>query len=57
MVKKLIGCRAPGVDEIRPEFPKALDVLGLTIDMLLQHCMDIWDSASGLGNRGCGPPL
>ena len=30
VVKKLLGGRAPGVDEIRPEFLKALDVVGLS---------------------------
>ena len=29
VVKKLLGGRAPGVDEIRPEFLKVLDVVGL----------------------------
>ncbi|TWW63635.1 hypothetical protein D4764_03G0006430 [Takifugu flavidus] len=30
VVKKLLGGRAPGVDEIRPEFFKAMDVVGLS---------------------------
>nr|XP_049618290.1 E3 SUMO-protein ligase PIAS2 isoform X1 [Syngnathus scovelli]XP_049618292.1 E3 SUMO-protein ligase PIAS2 isoform X1 [Syngnathus scovelli]XP_049618293.1 E3 SUMO-protein ligase PIAS2 isoform X1 [Syngnathus scovelli] len=30
VVKKLLGGKAPGVDEIRPEFLKALDVVGLS---------------------------
>ncbi|XP_051775570.1 uncharacterized protein LOC127525979 [Erpetoichthys calabaricus] len=30
VVKKLLGGRAPGVDEIRPEFLKALDFVGLS---------------------------
>uniref|UniRef100_A0A669C209 Reverse transcriptase domain-containing protein n=1 Tax=Oreochromis niloticus TaxID=8128 RepID=A0A669C209_ORENI len=29
-VKQLLGGRAPGVDEVRPEFLKALDVVGLS---------------------------
>ena len=30
VVRKLLGGRAPGVDEVRPEFLKALDVVGLS---------------------------
>ena len=30
VVKKLLGGKAPGVDEVRPEFLKALDVAGLS---------------------------
>ena len=30
VVKKLLGCRVPGVDKIHPELLKALNVLGLT---------------------------
>ena len=30
VVRKLLGGRAPGVDEFRPEFLKALDVVGLS---------------------------
>ena len=30
VVKKLLGGRAPGVDEVRPEFLKAMDVVGLS---------------------------
>ncbi|TWW79207.1 hypothetical protein D4764_10G0002370 [Takifugu flavidus] len=35
VVKKLLGGKAPGVDEIRPESLKALDVVGLSIGSLL----------------------
>ena len=27
--QQLLGCRAPGLDDVRPEFLKALNVLGL----------------------------
>ena len=30
MVKKLLCGKAPGVDEVRPEFLRALDVVGLS---------------------------
>ena len=30
VVKKLLGGTAPGVDEVRPEFLKALDIVGLS---------------------------
>ena len=30
VVKKLFGGKAPGVDEVRPEFLRALDVIGLS---------------------------
>ena len=30
VVRKLLGGRAPGVDEVHPEFLKALDVVGLS---------------------------
>ena len=30
VVKKLLGGKAPGVDEVRPEFLRALDVVGLS---------------------------
>ena len=30
VVKKLLGGRAPGVNEVRPEFLKALDVVGVS---------------------------
>ena len=55
VVKKLLGGKAPGVDEVRPEFLKALDVVGLS--WLTQHRVDIGDSASGLADRGGGLPL
>ena len=56
VVKKLLSGRAPGVDEIRPEFLKALDVVGLCW-LPLQHRVNIGDSASGLADRGGDPPL
>ncbi|KAK0156594.1 putative uncharacterized transposon-derived protein F52C9.6 [Merluccius polli] len=42
VVRKLLGGRAPGVDEVRPEFLKALDV----------HRVDIGGSAPGLADWG-----
>ncbi len=30
VVKKLLGGKAPGVDEVSPEFLRALDVIGLS---------------------------
>ncbi|KAI3367909.1 hypothetical protein L3Q82_026736 [Scortum barcoo] len=48
--------KAPGVDEIRPEYLKSLDVVGLSwLTRLLQHCMEVGDSASGVANWGGGP--
>ncbi|KAI3368498.1 hypothetical protein L3Q82_025511, partial [Scortum barcoo] len=45
-----------GVDEIRPEYLKSLDVVGLS--WLTRLCNIAWrigDSASGVANRGGGP--
>ncbi|KAI3366564.1 hypothetical protein L3Q82_000487 [Scortum barcoo] len=56
VVRKLLGGKAPGVDEIRPEYLKSLDVVGLSLaDTPLQHCMEVGDSASGVANWGGGP--
>ncbi|KAK3555302.1 hypothetical protein QTP86_014896, partial [Hemibagrus guttatus] len=45
VVQQLLGGKAPGVDEIRPEYLKCLDVVGLS-----------WlTRASGLGDQGGGP--
>ena len=44
VVKKLHGGRAPGVDEIRPEFLKALDVVGLS--WLTRLCSIAWKSGA-----------
>ncbi|KAI3374010.1 hypothetical protein L3Q82_022568 [Scortum barcoo] len=56
VVRKLLGGKAPGVDEIRPEYLKSLDVVGLSwLTRLLQHCMEVGDSASGVANWGGGP--
>ncbi|TWW77032.1 R2DM Retrovirus-related Pol polyprotein from type II retrotransposable element [Takifugu flavidus] len=40
VVKKLLGGKAPGVDEIRPEYLKALDVVGLL--WLTRLCNIAW---------------
>ncbi|TWW54336.1 hypothetical protein D4764_06G0008300 [Takifugu flavidus] len=53
VVKKLLGGKAPGVDEIHPEFLKALDVVGLL--WLTRLCNITWTlggSAAGLADRG-----
>ncbi|TWW67270.1 hypothetical protein D4764_02G0003110 [Takifugu flavidus] len=44
VVKKLLGGKAPGVDEIRPEFLKALDVAGLS--WLTRLCNIAWTSGA-----------
>uniref|UniRef100_A0A3B5Q8Y2 Reverse transcriptase domain-containing protein n=1 Tax=Xiphophorus maculatus TaxID=8083 RepID=A0A3B5Q8Y2_XIPMA len=44
VVKKLLGGRVPGVDEIRPEFLKALDVVGLC--WLTRLCNVAWTSGA-----------
>uniref|UniRef100_A0A8C6Q7E1 Endonuclease/exonuclease/phosphatase domain-containing protein n=1 Tax=Nothobranchius furzeri TaxID=105023 RepID=A0A8C6Q7E1_NOTFU len=51
VVKKLLCAKAPGVDEIRPEFLNALDVVGLC---WLQYHVDIEGSPTGLADRGGG---
>ncbi|KAI3367277.1 hypothetical protein L3Q82_008323 [Scortum barcoo] len=41
VVRKLRSGKAPGVDEIRPEYLKSLDVVGLSwLTRSLQHCME-----------------
>ncbi|XP_051916968.1 uncharacterized protein LOC127597715 [Hippocampus zosterae] len=42
VVKKLLGGKAPGVDEIRPEFLKVLDVVGLS--WLTRLCNIAWST-------------
>ncbi len=42
VVKKLLGGKAPGVDEIRPEYLKSLDVVGLS--WLTHLCSIAWRS-------------
>ncbi|KAK0154376.1 putative uncharacterized transposon-derived protein F52C9.6 [Merluccius polli] len=51
VVRKLLGGRAPGVDEVRPEFLKALDVVGLS--WLTRLCSIAWTSGliSFAGNK------
>ena len=44
VVKKLLGGRAPGVDEIRPEYLRALDVVGLS--WLTRLCNIAWSSGA-----------
>lgn len=44
VVKKLLGGRALGVDEVRPEFLKALDVVGLS--WLTRLCNIAWTSGT-----------
>ncbi|KAI3368112.1 hypothetical protein L3Q82_007839 [Scortum barcoo] len=56
--RKLLGGKAPGVDEIRPEYLKSLDVVGLS--WLTRLCNIAWrlgtvPHASGVANWGGGP--
>uniref|UniRef100_A0A3Q3JAD5 Reverse transcriptase domain-containing protein n=1 Tax=Monopterus albus TaxID=43700 RepID=A0A3Q3JAD5_MONAL len=44
VVKKLLGGKAPGVDEIRPEYLKSLDVVGLS--WLTHLCNVAWQSGT-----------
>lgn len=56
VVKKLFGGRAPGVNEVRPEVLKALDVdIAVVADTTLQHRVDIRGSAAGLADCDGGP--
>ncbi|KAK3567193.1 hypothetical protein QTP86_012463 [Hemibagrus guttatus] len=58
VVQQLLSGKAPGMDEIHPEYLKSLDVFGAVLaDTSLQHSMAVRDSASGLGDRGGGPPF
>ncbi|TKS65465.1 putative 149 kDa protein ORF 2 [Collichthys lucidus] len=44
IVKKLLCGKAPGVDEVRLEFLKALDVVG--VSWLTRHCNTAWTSGA-----------
>ncbi|KAI3359803.1 hypothetical protein L3Q82_014179, partial [Scortum barcoo] len=44
VVRKLLGGKAPGVDEIRPEYLKSLDVVGLS--WLTRLCSIAWRSGT-----------
>ena len=44
VVKKLLGGKAPGVDEIHPEYLKSLDVVGLS--WLTRPCSIAWRSGT-----------
>ena len=44
VVKKLLGGKAPGLDEIRPEYFKSLDVVGLS--WLTRLCSIAWRSGT-----------
>uniref|UniRef100_A0A8C1ILG2 Reverse transcriptase domain-containing protein n=1 Tax=Cyprinus carpio TaxID=7962 RepID=A0A8C1ILG2_CYPCA len=44
VVKKLLGGKTPGVDEIRPEYLKSLDFVGLS--WLTRHCNIAWQSGT-----------
>jgi len=44
VVKKLLGGKAPGLDEVRPEFLRALDVVGLS--WLTPLCNIAWTSGT-----------
>lgn len=55
VVKKLLGRKAPGVDESPSEYLKSLDVVLSLVDTSLQHRMAVGDCTSGLADRGCAP--
>ncbi|KAK3511695.1 hypothetical protein QTP70_014525, partial [Hemibagrus guttatus] len=44
VVQQLLGGKAPGVDEIRPEYLKSLDVVGLS--WLTRLCNIAWQSGT-----------
>ncbi|KAK3558992.1 hypothetical protein QTP86_000122 [Hemibagrus guttatus] len=44
VVQQLLGGKAPGVDEIRPEYLKSLDVVGLS--WLTRLCNIVWQSGT-----------
>ncbi|KAI3362928.1 hypothetical protein L3Q82_011604 [Scortum barcoo] len=46
VVRKLLGGKAPGVDEIRPEYLKSLDVVGLS--WLTRLCNIAWRLGTGI---------
>ncbi|KAI3360197.1 hypothetical protein L3Q82_014516, partial [Scortum barcoo] len=53
VVRKLLGGKAPGVDEIRPEYLKSLDVVGLSwLTHLCNIALEVGDSTSGVGKLG-----
>ncbi|KAI3371992.1 hypothetical protein L3Q82_006861 [Scortum barcoo] len=53
VVCKLLGGKAPGVDEIRPGVPQVSGCCGAVLaDTPLQHCMEVGDSTSGVANLG-----
>ncbi|KAI3371667.1 hypothetical protein L3Q82_024232, partial [Scortum barcoo] len=57
-VKQLPSSGAPGVDEIRPGYLKALDVVGLSwLTRLYNIAWNIGGSTSGVANWGGGPHL
>ncbi|KAI3365026.1 hypothetical protein L3Q82_010076 [Scortum barcoo] len=61
VVRKLLGGKAPGVDEIRPEYLKSLDVVGLS--WLTRLCNIAWRLGTvplewqTRGGPSCGVPL
>ena len=61
VIKKLHCGRAPAVDDLCPEFLKALDVVGISWLRLgsapLQHRVDIGGSNSGLADLGGFSPF
>ena len=47
VVKKLLGGKAPGMDEVRPEFLRALDVVGLSAESRGHRGQCLWTGRSG----------
>ncbi|KAI3366640.1 hypothetical protein L3Q82_009329 [Scortum barcoo] len=52
VVHKLLGGKAPGVDEIRPEYLKSLDVVGLS--WLTRLCNIAWSLPGKVSRQGTG---
>ncbi|KAI3367252.1 hypothetical protein L3Q82_008304 [Scortum barcoo] len=58
VVRKLLGGKAPGVDEIRPEYLKVSGCCGAVLaDTPLQHCMEVGDSVPLEWQTGVVVPL
>ncbi|KAK3545916.1 hypothetical protein QTP70_016712, partial [Hemibagrus guttatus] len=64
VVQQLLGGKAPGVDEIRPEYLKSLDVVGLSWLTRLCQGQCLWTGRPGWwslflrrGTRGCVPNI
>ena len=54
-VKQLFSGKVPGVDGIRPEMLKALDIVGLSWPTHLFSRVGVGDRTCGVADRGGGP--